>query len=219
MVPRRFGRKKVVRRPRRRLGLRGVRKFRAVAPPRVFTEIVQAGDIQVNAGGQFVCKFTDIPQWQQYSQLYKQFCIKKLQVMILPKLNSFDANTTLATGTSYWLPRIAYSVDDTPSTTAPAAELDILTDNGAKVLSMGRKLTLTCWPKPNLASVYTDTGAVVATRQRKMIWLNTTSPDVGNTGVNVNHGAIRYFITANPLYNEYQFAVYYKITFALRDPA
>lgn len=208
---RRQGRKRMTWRPRRKVT---VRKYSPT-----YTEIVAAGNIQANNGGQFVCRFVDIPQQAQYSSLYKQFCIKKLSVMLLPRLNSFDANTALAVGTSYWAPRLTYSVDDTPSTTIPGSELDVLSDNGAKVVSLTNKRTLTCYPKPSIGSIDTQLGSVVATRMRKAVWLNTNSADVANSGVNVQHHGIRYWLTGNPLYNDFMFDVYYKITFQLRDPA
>lgn len=185
----------------------------------VYTEMLAAGNVQLNTGGTFVCRFADIPQAAQYSNLYKQFCIKKLQVMLLPRLNSYDANTTASIATSYWLPRIVYSVDDTPGLQAPVNEISVLTDNGAKVLTMAQKTTLTCWPKPAIGSQDLFTGTYVATRQRQQVWLNTESGDVSNPGVNVQHNGIRYWISGNPLYNEFAFDVYYRITFQLRDPA
>lgn len=206
----RKGKKRTTWRPRRR---------QARVYSQTYTELVSAGNIQANAGGQFVCRFNDIPQAGQYAALYKQFCIKKLQVMLLPRLNSYDANTTASVGTSYWAPRLTYSVDDTPATTIPAAELDVLTDNGAKVISLTDKRTLTCYPKPSIAVMNVNDGAQVATRQRKAVWLNTNNVDTQLNGQNVQHHGIRYWLTANPLYNEFFFDVYYRITFQMRDPA
>lgn len=186
---------------------------------KTFTEVLSAGNIQMNTGGQFVCRFNDIPQAGQYAALYKQFCIKKLQVMLLPRLNSFDANTTASVGTSYWVPRLAFSVNDTPGTTIPLSEVDVLQDNGARVVSLVNKKTLVCYPKPSIGSIDLGLGAVAATRQRKQVWLNTGNSDTTNNGQNVQHHGITYWLTGNPLYNEFMFDVYYKITFQMRDPA
>lgn len=210
------------RRPRRRQY--GGNKFnrlrrQAMVYSQTYTEVLPAGNIQCNAGGVFVVRFADIPQASNYMTLYKQFCIKKLQVMLLPRLNSYDANTTLSVATSYWVPRISYSIDDTPLVVAPANETSVLTDNGCKILTLDKKRSITCYPKPNIASVDPTIGTAVATRQRKTIWLNTSNPEVGNPGDMVQHGAIRYWVAANPLYNDYQFDVYYKVTFQMRDPA
>lgn len=222
-----FQRKKyMVKRMGRRKLRRGVRKPRTTWRPRArqarvysqtYTEVLQAGDVQTNTGGVFLCRFMDIPQNASYSNLYKQFCIKKLQVMLLPKFTEYTAGAPAANFLQ--VPRLVYSVDDTPGLQAPTNEISVLTDNGAKVLSMKNKITLTCYPKPNIASIDLAATAAVATRQRKAVWLNTQSGDVTNSGETVQHGGIRYYISGNPLFNEYQYDVYYKITFQMRDPA
>lgn len=200
----RKGKKRTTWRPKRRTS-------RTYSP--VFTEMLQAGDLQINAGSQFVCKMSDVPQYANYSVLYKQFCIKKLQVMILPRLNEFGSGTGTTTGTSYWVPRLAYCIDSTPSTANPPNELSVLENNGAKVVMMNKKISITCYPKPSLGMQDMVNGGNVATRFKGPVWLNTDSTDVAYNGLNINHGAIRYWITANPLYSDYQFDVYYKITF------
>lgn len=213
------------RRPRARRGLRKGKKRTAWRPRRrnarvysqTYTEVLQAGDVQTNTGGVFLCRFMDIPQNASYSNLYKQFCIKKLQVMLLPKFTEFQAGAPAANFLQ--VPRLAYSVDDTPALNAPTNEISVLTDNGAKVLSMKNKITLTCYPKPNIAAIDLAATSAVATRQRKAVWLNTQSGDVSNSGETVQHGGIRYFISGNPAFSEYQYDVYYKITFQMRDPA
>lgn len=210
------------RRPRRRQF--GGNKFNRIrkssmAYSRVFTEVLSAGNIQMNTGGQFVCRFNDIPQAGQYAALYKQFCIKKLQVMLLPRLNSFDANTTASVGTSYWAPRLVYAINDSPGTTAPVSEVDVLQDNGAKIVSLTNKKTLVCYPKPSIGATDLNSGVIAAIRQRKIVWLNTNNIDTTNNGQDVQHHGITYWLTGNPLYNEFFFDVYYKITFQMRDPA
>lgn len=185
-----------------------------------FTEVFTTGSIPVNAGGTFYTAFSQIPQCAQYATLYKQFCIKKLQVTLMPRLNSFDPNTAGGTGLSFWAPRIAYSIDDTPSVINPTSELDVLTDNGVKVLSLGSKpIKMTCYPKPSINSIESGSGNPVSTRQRKIVWFNQRNTEVGNDGWSVPHGNIRYWISANPLLSDYQFDVYYKVTFSVRDPA
>lgn len=199
------------------------RRMRVARPLRVysqtFTEVYTTGSIPVNAGGVFSTTFSAIPQCAQYATLYKQFCIKKLEVTLMPRLNSYDPNTAGSVGLSYWAPRLAYSIDDTPSVINPTSELDVLTDNGVKVVSLGSKpIKMTCWPKPSISSVNVD-GGKVATRQRKMVWFNQRNGEVTDDGWSVPHGNIRYWISSNPLLSDYQFDVYYKVTFACRDPA
>lgn len=217
----RYNRRRMNRKRRaagRRRAARSVRK-NIKTMSHTFTEVFTTGSIPVNAGGTFYTTFSQIPQCAQYATLYKQFCIKKLQVSLMPRLNSFDPNTAGGTGLSFWAPRIAYSIDDTPNVISPTSELDVLTDNGVKVVSLGNKpIKMTCYPKPSIGSTTVD-GSTVATRQRKLVWFNQRNTEVGNDGWSVPHGSIRYWISANPLLSDYQFDVYYKITFAVRDPA
>lgn len=185
-----------------------------------FTEVFSTGSIPVNAGGTFYTTFSAIPQCASYAALYKQFCIKKLQVTLMPRLNSYDPNTAGSVGLSYWAPRIAYSIADTPNVINPTSEADVLTDNGVKVLSMGSKpIRMTCYPKPSINVIETGSGNPVAVRQRKTLWFNQRNTEVGNDGWSVPHGNIRYWISSNPLLSDFQFDVYYKVTFAVRDPA
>lgn len=183
-----------------------------------FTEVFNNGNIPVNAGGTFYTTFSSIPQAAYYANLYKQFCIKKLEVTLMPRVNSFDPNTAGGTGLSFWEPRIAYSIADTPNVINPTAEGDVLTDNGVKLRSLSKPLKITCYPKPSVGLTNID-GAPVAVRQRKAMWFNQRNNEVGNDGWSVPHGSIRYWISANPLLGDYQFDVYYKVTFAVRDPA
>lgn len=214
-------------RPRRKmLRRRAPRKNKSYnKAPRVqtFTEVLQAGDIPIGAGGVFKTKMDDIPQWQSYSDLYKQFCIKKLQVTIIPRLDNFplDINASIpSVGSSFWAPRLAYSIDDTPNVQIPATELDVLTDNGVKVLSMNKPIKLTCYPKPDVGMYDLVNLQTVAVRTKKQMWLNFKNTEVGNPGVSVPHGGIRFYISGNPLFNgQYMHNVYYKVTFSVRDPA
>lgn len=214
---------KLVYRPRRNARRRPARRMRISRSPRVFsqtfTEVLTTGSIPVNAGGVFYTTFDQIPQCGQYALLYKQFCIKKLEVTLMPRLNSYDPNTAGGTGLSFWAPRIAFSIDDTPAVVNPTSELDVLTDNGVKVFSLVKPLKMTCYPKPSISSINGADGNPVATRQRKMVWFNQRNAEVGNDGWSVPHGNIRYWISANPLLGDFQFDVYYKITFSCRDPA
>lgn len=215
----RFNRRRVNRK-RRAAGRRRAARKNIKTVSHTFTEVLTTGSIPVNAGGVFYTTFSQIPQAASYAALYKQFCIKKLQVTLMPRLNSYDPNTAAAVGLSYWAPRIAYSVADTPNVANPTSELDVLTDNGVKVVSLGsRPLRMTCYPKPSISALEAGSGNPVAIRQRKTIWLNQRNNEVTDDGWSVPHGNIRYWISANPLLSDYQFDVYYKITFAVRDPA
>lgn len=207
-------------RKRRAAGRRRAARKNIKTVSHTFTEVLTTGSIPVNAGGVFYTTFSAIPQAASYAALYKQFCIKKLQVSLMPRLNSYDPNTAGSVGLSYWAPRIAYSIADTPAVVNPTSELDVLTDNGVKVLTMGNKpIRMTCYPKPSISVISGADGNPVAVRQRKQVWFNQRNTEVANDGWSVPHGNIRYWISANPLLSDFQFDVYYKITFAVRDPA
>lgn len=214
---RKAGGKRKMWRKRKAAGIRrGVR-----VPTRTFTEVLDAGELDSNTGGTFKVQFDSIPQYQEYSKLYRQFCIKKLQVMLLPLYTDAEINTGLGT-LNYQATRIAFSVNDTPQLTNPTSELDVLEDNGAKVVLGHKKININCWPKPDLTM--TSPGLVsntyVGVRTRKAIWLNTDAPGQAYSGVDISHGGISYWISNNlanapvPV-----FKVYYKVTFAMRDPA
>lgn len=196
-----------------------MRKRVARRRPKVhtFTETLQASPLPSGGGGIFSTRFNDLPQAAQYATLFKQFCIRKLVVMIVPKFNSFGVTGNVTN--SYWQPRITYAVNDTPSLLTPATELDVLTDNGCKTKVINNKpLRLVCYPKPEFIS--TDlAGARVVTRQRKQIWFNTGNTDVAFSGQDVVHTGIQYYVTGNtpgaPV--EELADVYYKVTISMRD--
>lgn len=188
---------------------------------RTFTEVLDAGELSANAGGTFKVSFDSIPQYQEYAKLYRQFCIRKLSVMLLPLYTDAEINTGLGT-LNYQATRIAFAINDTPQLTAPASELDVLTDNGAKVVIGHKKIQMSCWPKPDLTQVSVGTlmNSYVAVRQRKAVWLNTAADGQAYDGQAITHGGISYWISNNlanagvPV-----FRAYFKVQFAMRDPA
>lgn len=218
--------KKKVSRPRRKMLRKrapGYKKRTRGPRYQTFTEVLQAGDIALGSGGVFKTRMLDIPQVTSYANLYKQYCIKKLQVTIMPRLTEFplDTNASIPSiGSSIWCPRLAYSIDDTPDVQTPLSELEVLTDNGAKVRLMNRPIKLTCWPKPDIGVTSLVDSTVVAMRTRKTMWFNFENKDVASPGVAIPHGGIRFYVSGNPLWGgQYSFNVYYKVTFSVRDPA
>lgn len=205
---------------KKRAAARRQRRYRKASPKYpTFTETIEAGFVQVGNGGLWQTQFNSLPQNVPYSQLYKQFCIKKLQVILLPSYNSADA-ALLTSGTE--LARLAFAIDDTPSVQVPTSELDVITANGSKIVSAAKKIVINCRPKPDLMAVgdIKPTPAHVATRIRGNVWLNTDNSAVTNSGTAVPHGSIRYWLSGAPMSLAYtQFTVYYKVTFSLRDPA
>lgn len=205
---------------KKRAAAKRQRRYRKMAPKYpTFTETIEAGSVQVGTGGVWKTQFNSLPQNVPYSQLYKQFCIKKLQVILLPSFTGADS-ALLTSGTE--MARLAFAIDDTPSVLTPTSELDVITANGSKIVSAGRKVVINCRPKPDLMSVGDNQPQPVhvATRIRGNVWLNTDNSAVNNSGTAVPHGSIRYWVSGAPLSLAYtQFTVYYKVTFSLRDPA
>lgn len=186
------------------------------------TEMVSAGGLLVNTGGRLVTKFTDLPQASSYTQLFKQFCIRKLQAIIVPRFNAFDPNTLGGGGslaTSWVQPRLTYAINDTPALINPATELDVLTDNGAKIRVMNSKpIKINMRPKPTQLS-FDAGGHQVATRVGNSVWFNTDNPQLQFSGTTIEHFGATYWISGNPSQTDYMFDLFYKVTLSLRDPA
>lgn len=188
---------------------------------RVFSEVYDGGQLLTNQGGIFTTSFNSIPQAASYAALFRQFQIRKLEVMLLPLYTDAEINTGLGT-LDYQATRIAYSVSDTPMGTAPTSELDVLTDNGAKVVLGHKKITMKCWPKPYLTEVSPGviTNDYVAVRDAKKKWLNTTAFGNTNDGQGITHGGIPFYVSNNSANASVRcFQIYYKVQFAMRDPA
>lgn len=212
----RYGRRRGRRAPaRKRMGYR--KRYPRHTNSPVFTEILEVSPIQTNTGGQFTCRFSDLPQASNYSVLYKQFAIKKLQVILLPNFGAVDP-ALVASGMN--TSRFTFAINDTPSTLPPVSEIDVLASNGSKVVMGNKKIVITCRPKPDILNPTGKSAANFATRIRALTWLNTDSNQVGNSGTGIDHGSISWWCSNAPFSTQItQFSVYYKITFALRDPA
>lgn len=236
VVYRRRGLRRVVKKmPKRKPRMLVSRGLRPTV--RTFTEVLNAGQIYTStasgstANGQvWKCKFTDLPQNQEYSKLYRQFAIKKLQLILLPRNTVPDLNNQqgfVGSG-GYGSIRLAWSVDSGPTMLAPTSEIDVLTANGSKVVvQTSRKIVINCKPQADVITSFPNAPAAVfaASRRRGLQWFNTDNTDVAYSGTNIEHGAIRTYATLNfvgPVTDEasvFAYDVYYKITFCLRDPA
>lgn len=213
-----FRRRRQAAQRKRKAGMKR-RAYRRRTPIHTFTELFEAGTVQVGTGGTWKVAFNSLPQASQYSNLFKQFCIKRFQVMLLPTFNSNDPSLVVS-GTE--MPRLAYAINDSPMLQDPINELSVLTSNGAKVITAGHKTTITCVPKPDIysAALGKPDPVPVATRWRGNVWLNTDAAEVGFSGTSVQHSGISYWLSGGPLSIPYtQYNVYYKLTVALRDPA
>ena len=202
--------------PRRRRLLR-----RLINPSPTFTEMLQAGQLFAGAGGVFKASMAALPELSQYSALYSQYCIKRLEVILLPTYSSQEQNqaqsnfvnpvTTLGVAQS----RLAYAINDTSNEPNPLNELSVLEDNGCRVVPiLSKAIRLSCAPVADVGVVDRNSilGVSVA-ESKKHRWLSFDS------GSEILHSGISYWISgastgsAPPVVD-----VYYRITFSVRDP-
>jgi len=221
MKPRRRARK--VFRPR------VARAIRSYNPRPVFTETVRlqgAGSpgsiyqMNSNQGGLLQVTMDMIPQLSQYRNLYQKYRILKVQYLALGTWNtqSSDVNSgqynVFSNQPAYGMGRVAFVIQDTPFVTMPTTEQDVLTCNGARVISAKPKFTVSCRPVPNIV----DAASNQLTLRRQ--FLNFVDPTTG--AQNQTHGSVKWWyslplIAPNPQIDPF-YAMYAKITFQLADP-
>lgn len=194
-----------------------------------FVETFNGGALLAAGGHVFKVRMSDIPQVNQYMNLYTQYRINWVKVILVPDYNTQSADPNVAafnqaSGTgATWIGavRIVHSIQDSPNVVAPISEGDVLQDNGAKIKSLGTKWSCSFKPVPDVA-VTAPTGAPIYTRQKFRQWFNYDGVTTGN---NPEHGAVCAWITQPgaaggggtepfPL----KLNVYYKVNFSLRDP-
>lgn len=179
--------------------------------------------ISTNTGYLFTTNMNQLPATQlgSYANLYNQYCIRKLQVILVPRYDTADINTAAA-GPGYYLNQYAYSITDTPDIVAPTTMLDVLEDNGCKVKTMTNKpIKITCRPRPFMDVINSATQSAVAFKTAKLQWFNFSNSDTfaPTQGQGVTHGGIALYLQNNAgLANVVSADVYYKVTFSVRDP-
>jgi len=233
MVYRRRGLRRAPRRPYRggrRVPKKSVRArlFRALANPQpTFTETFRPSPntIQPNVGQLFTGNIGGLPQYAQYTNLYNQYRINWVKVMLIPDFNTAaaDENTALFNATVPGTPavgmaRIVWAIQNTPlvnpAAGIPANEAVVLQDNGCKISTLATKWS--CSFKPVVATQITSgTGVTSLAKMRMKPFLNFT----GNPLTETIHYGVQAFITqAVSLAPPVNYNVYYKINFTLRDP-
>jgi len=196
--------------------------------------MVNVGAITPNAAG-FVSgvltvSLNNVPQYTNYTALYRRFKILKCQWTLIPRFNSVDLGTAqynqLVVGgavAAWSAGRFVYAVDDTPNAQAPISELDVLQSNGARIVMGQKKIVISHRPVPLLASYTGALGAGMTFSKRSQPWLNTDNPTGGNSAIAMAHYGIRYAFsqpvtgTSPTPYAAYD--IFAKITFTLADPA
>lgn len=188
------------------------------APPIQLTK-ASPSDPAARAAGVFGYRISDIPQWLQYANLYKQYRINYIKVMLLADFGDSDQNAA-ASGfpDSYGNPRIAWSIADSPNNDIPTSETDVLTDNGAKVMVIKNKWTASCRPVADVqVQANLTPTSLVSVRQKYKQWFNFSDPSL--PGVNPVHEGIKYWISQVTGQNtNTTLTPYVKISFSLRDP-
>lgn len=221
-------RNRAARRPRRRMVRRRNVLRRSLNPMPVFTETWAASPIVCSTGtvgGVLNMTASSLPQMPDYSKLYRQFRILKLQWILVPTSDSVDANTILQNGA---LPipfsdmgRFVYAINSTAGIGAPANELEVLTDNGCKILTAVRNkpIRINHVPVPDL-SVSAPSAFFSTYMNKKRTWLNTNAVGNNGDGLSVVHGGVNFFCTiGGNAPTQYAFAVYCKTTIQFKDPA
>lgn len=178
---------------------------------------LQAGS---GIGKVFKVSFNNIPQWPQYMNLYKQYKINWVKVMVIPSFDttSADINSNFSAVTGFaGMARIVHSIQNSPDEPVPLSEAQVLSDNGAKIRKFGSKWSCSFKPVPDV-SMATVSG-VIPTRLRSRQWFNFDATTLTN---NPEHGAVTAYVTlpGAPGSNDVtvSYTVYYKVNFSLRDP-
>lgn len=231
--PRGYGRKVGGRRygaPRRRgiYGGRGARGriMRALNPTPTFVETYSKGVITCpggagGLGGVFSARITDIPQVAQYANLYKQYRINWIKVMLVPVYDDISAdrnaaqyNATIPTGYA-GMSRIAFAINNSPQLAVPGTEAAVLEDNGCKVKPIGSLWKCSFKPVPDVGVTAGTNGNAIYTRSRYRQFFNFDTQTAAN---NPLHYGITYWISVLNPGLDVNYNVYYKVNFTLRDP-
>lgn len=123
-----------------------------------------------------------LPNYLEFVNLFDEYCIKKVDVMVLPSFSS--ANPSAAVNS--WLPWIVHAADydDTSNTTATT----LMQYEGAKYTQLIGGLTKasapilrTVYPRAPMA-VIKSTGVTTGQSPQKDTWINTANPNVQHFG-------------------------------------
>lgn len=174
-------------------------------------------------GKYFKVRIQDVPQVAQYANLYTQYRINWVKVMLLPQYNTMASDADAAqynlanTINSIGMARIVYSIQDSPNQGAPASENEVLEDNGCKIKPLGAKWSCSFKPVPDI-SISDNTG-VIPIRLKSKSWFNFDTATPAN---NPFHGGVKAWITLpgfSPTHDQsVTWYAYYKVSFSLRDP-
>lgn len=192
-----------------------------------FVETLDAGYLNSNTGTIISAAFNQIPQHQAYALLYRQFCITKLDVIVVPEYNTAEYNaaaynSSIATGGSPAfgnVARITHAPVFSGDVITPSTEVVVLTNNRSRIrqLTQNKPIKMTCRPVPSLNQQ--DGNALIPSTvpvSKRGQWLSTDTADaILWKGIQC---WISQQINGNYFVNMTVAKVFYKIHFALRDP-
>jgi len=213
--------RRFVRRVKRR-GLRRrmmpIRRRLLYNPAPTFTETINlttlnTGTTGAGAAGLIAVAINQIPQYTEYQALYNQYCIRLVQLIFVPSYDQYDSNNaSTAAVAAVTAPRFVYAINDSAKQTAPTTELDVLSDNGAKIRMFDKPIKVRFRPVAQVK--LTDSNANLVSETKKNRWFSFD--DAG-----VAHSGLAWAITQtvpNSVLSLPAAVVYAKITFSLRDP-
>lgn len=155
-----------------------------------------------------------VPQVTDYTALYNQYCIRSVQFILIPAYDQYDSTNVTTNPAAITAPRLVYAINDSAQQPTPATELDVLTDNGAKIRMMDRPIRIRCRPVAQVGMSASTGGFVSETKKTR--WLSTANPEILHSGVSY---AISQTIPSSLVDPNCPIATLYaKLTFSLRDP-
>lgn len=156
-----------------------------------------------------------IPEFAQYAALYNQYCIRKVQLMVLPEYTTYQSAVTTSLPYGITVPRLAYAVQDSAQQVAPTTEIQVLEDNGVKIKRLDNTIRINFRPVAQVGVAASSGGFVSETKKNR--WISTASPEVPHAGV--AFALTQTFPSTYGSPSQPPVAmVYAKITFSLRDP-
>lgn len=236
------------RRPRRALRRGRVIRRKAMYQSQLFTEtfkvntvalpgptvpgVLTDGSIRIQAGtqftvGKFQFRMSDIPQIQNYANLYNLYKVLKIQAIIIPKFSNADPNSATynqIVPTAAWENvRMVYAINDsTNDTTVPLSELDVLEDNGCKIRALTRPLKITFRPKAVIDGNDPATTNYAVVQPKYRPWLGFGADDQAFSPSRAPyHVGVDWCVSCdNTSTTEFLDVadVYFKVTFVCKDP-
>lgn len=211
---------------RRRLGKGGAAAARyrlgymkrRTNPVPTFTETIRLANLNTGTTGSgtaglLAVAMNQIPQVNDYAALYNQYCIKSVQLIMTPEYDQYDSNNS-PTGAvaAVTAPRFVYAINDSAKQTTPTTEIDVLSDNGAKIRMLDKPIRVRFRPVAQVSLTDSNGNQVFETKKNR--WFSFTDTSVAHSGL---AWAITQTVP-NSVLSLPAVIVYAKITFSLRDP-